>query len=78
MELQHIGKPDEAAQKFTHSQEQPIADAESEAAAQDDEMSEDIHSLNGIRFALLFTCILLGSFFIGYVRISSYRAEHSS
>ncbi|KAJ5784891.1 uncharacterized protein N7503_010103 [Penicillium pulvis] len=66
MELQNISKPDEAAQKFAHSQEQPIADAESEAAAQGDGMSENIHSLNGIRFALLFTCILLGSFFIGY------------
>lgn len=78
MELQHIGKPDEAAQKFTHTQEQPIADAESEAAAQGDGMSEDTHGLNGIRFALLFTCILLGSFFIGYVHTSSYRVEHSS
>ncbi|KAJ5993977.1 hypothetical protein N7451_009701 [Penicillium sp. IBT 35674x] len=66
MEPQHIGKPDEAAQIFTHSQEQPIADAESEAAAQGDEMSGNTNGLNGIRFALLLTCILLGSFFIGY------------
>lgn len=69
MELEYVVKPDVAAQKPTYSKEQPIADTESEAAAQGEEKSENIHGLNRIRFALLFTCILLGSFFIGYVRI---------
>ncbi|KAJ5671166.1 hypothetical protein N7507_000293 [Penicillium longicatenatum] len=39
---------------------------ESAAVARDEEVLENIHGPNGIRFALLFTCILLGSFMIGY------------
>lgn len=69
MELQHVGEPGQAARKLAYPQERPIADTESKVAAQDDETSENIHGLNGGKLALLFTCILLGSFFIGYVRI---------
>lgn len=76
MALQHIEEPEKAAQKPTYSQEHPVADAESQVAAQNDEMSEKTHGLSKSRFAILFTCIILGSFLIGYVRISFYIVEH--
>ncbi|KAJ5833514.1 hypothetical protein N7474_001825 [Penicillium riverlandense] len=67
MELQHAGEFDEAGQPFTCSQEHTRTGAESgSAASQADKKPENIHGPKGIRFALLFTCILLGSFFIGY------------
>ena len=68
-ELQHASEFDEAGQTFTRSKEQARADdAESgPVAAQADQRPENDDGPKGIRFALLFTCILLGSFFIGYV-----------
>ena len=76
MELRHAGKLDEAGQTFTRSQEQAGADAESgSVAAQADGMPETAHGPEGIRFSLLFTCILLGSFFIGYVRAADPSQE---
>ncbi|KAJ6088810.1 hypothetical protein N7486_010071 [Penicillium sp. IBT 16267x] len=79
MELQNVGKPDEALQKFTYSQEQPMADAESRAAvAQGDEMPENVHGEMGIRFAASFTCILLGSFFIGYYQVAYLLAQSAT
>lgn len=69
--LQHPGEIDEAGQQaFAQSQGQAGTDPESESpAAQAYEQSEDELAPKGMRFALLFTCILLGSFFIGYVRV---------
>jgi hypothetical protein len=43
-----------------------VVDAETEKPENDD-------GPKGTRFALLFTCILLGSFFIGYVRADPSR-----
>ena len=69
MEPQHAGESDEAGQKFTHSKEQAGVDAESgSVAVQIDKDSEDVHGPKGIRFALLYTCLLVGCFFMGYVR----------
>ena len=45
--------------------------AESAAVSQDEEAAdahEDPNRPKGVRFALLYFCILLGSFFMGYVR----------
>lgn len=68
MEPQHAGEFDEPGKTLNLSQEKATADAESgSVAAQANEKPESIQGPKGIRFALLFTCILLGSFFIGYV-----------
>ncbi|KAJ5619235.1 hypothetical protein N7510_003219 [Penicillium lagena] len=67
MELQHAGEFEEARQTLPRSPDEANADVESgSATAQVDEKPENDHRPKGIRFALLFTCILLGSFFIGY------------
>jgi hypothetical protein len=69
-ELQHASGFDGAGQMFTCSKEQARAgDAESgSVAVQADQKPENDDGPKGISFALLFTCILLGSFSIGYVR----------
>ena len=67
IELQDASERDQAAQTSTSSQEQARAEEESGSAA--DEKSENVHGPTGIRFALLFTCLLLGNFFVGYVRV---------
>jgi hypothetical protein len=69
-EPQHASEFDGAGQTFTCSKEQArVGDTESgSVAVQADQKSENDDGPKGIRFALLFTCILLGSFFIGYVR----------
>lgn len=41
--------------------------SEKEEAVQADQTLENGDGPTGIRFAFLYTCILLGSFFIGYV-----------
>jgi hypothetical protein len=70
MELQHIGEFDEAKQTFAGSLEQARTDAESgSVAAQAEKQQENVHGPKGVRFALLFTCILLGCFCAGYVRV---------
>lgn len=68
MELQHTGAL-ARQQTSTRSQGQAEADAKPEfVVAQTDEQSATVHGPKGIRFALLFTCILLESFFVGFVR----------
>ncbi|OKL60712.1 hypothetical protein UA08_03986 [Talaromyces atroroseus] len=69
MDLQHRGECDEAGQTFAGSQEQATADAKSECEVEQN--SENVQGPKGIKFALLFTCILLGSFSIGYLKDSS-------
>lgn len=68
--LQHPGEIDEAEQQTFAQQGQAGTDTESGSPpAQAYEQSENELAPKGTRFALLFTCILLGSFFIGYVRV---------
>ncbi len=79
-DLQHASELEEAGQASTFSEEKARAyDAESGTvvvpAKQKDENDD---GPKGIRFALLFTCILLGSFFIGYVCASPSRERCSS
>jgi hypothetical protein len=68
--LQHASELDEAGQTFTRSKEQVGADdvESGSVSAQADHEPESNDGPKGIRFAFLFTCILLGSFFTGYVR----------
>ncbi len=65
-ELQDAGERDQATQTSTSSQEQT---AEEESGCAADDNSENVHNPTGIRFALLFTCLFLGNFFVGYVRV---------
>lgn len=63
-----------------------IQDAPSEKKDRDDVAShngdkaheiQDPNRPTGVRFALLYLCILLGSFFIGYVRGQTIRKRSS-
>ena len=58
---------DQVAHTSTSSQGQTRAEEESASTA--NEKSENVHGPTGIRFALLLTCLLLGNFFVGYVRV---------
>lgn len=76
-ELQDASEHDQATQTSTSPQEGARAEEESGSAAV--ETSERVHGPTGIRFALLFTCLLLGNFFVGYVRVSEgERVERQS
>lgn len=69
LELQHAGDIDKPGPTPVSWQERANADTEARSVcAQADNDPEIDQSLNKTRFALLFTCILLGSFLIGYVR----------
>ncbi|PMD45628.1 putative efflux pump antibiotic resistance protein [Hyaloscypha variabilis F] len=67
-DLQHASELEEAGQTSTFSEEKARADdAESgSVVVPAEQKDENDDGPKGIRFALLFTCILLGSFFIGY------------
>jgi hypothetical protein len=42
---------------------------------QDVVATDNVNAVRGVRFALLFTCILLAAFFIGYVCVTSYEDQ---
>lgn len=57
----------------SHEKSQP--DIEESCATQpNDEKEEDDDRPTGIKFALLYTCILLGCFLVGYVRLFAFPA----
>jgi hypothetical protein len=78
--LQQSSNSDGDGQTSTHSKEQDGTDdvesgiSPTQAEPKGEENNDE---LKGIRFALLFTCILLGSFFIGYVRIDPSQKWYS-
>lgn len=75
IEVQRTSGLDGAEQTFDDSQKKTNTDAESgSVSAQTEKKPENLHRPKGIRFALLFTCILFGSFLIGYVRRSVAKA----
>jgi len=79
-DLQHASELEEAGQTSTFSEEKARADdAESgSVVVPAEQKDENDDGPKGIRFALLFTCILLGSFFIGYVRTNPSHEKFSS
>jgi hypothetical protein len=65
----------DGAEETDDSQKKTNTDAESgSVSAQTEKKPENFHRPKGIRFAILFTCILFGSFLIGYVRRSVAKA----
>lgn len=79
-ELASANKFDSTGHNLSRSKEQVTpGDAESESVApQPDQNPENIDGPKGIRFTLSFTCILLGSFFIGYVRVTCHKRDRQA
>ena len=68
--------PDERSPLLARSQEQPRDDdGDASEVAQADNGSDDAQKPKGIRFAVLYTCLLLGCFFVGYVRFGAFTRE---
>lgn len=79
MQLQHADVCHATGGSPNISKDQAKCDLESGSVPeQEDKASENVQGPNGIRFAILFTCIFLAAFSIGYVRVHLPRERPQS
>jgi len=79
MELQHADGCHATGGSLDISKDQAKCDLEfGSVREQEDKASEIVQGPNGIRFAILFTCIFIAAFSIGYVRVHLPRERSQS
>jgi hypothetical protein len=72
VELQPVALCDQSKSTCESAQGPGEVDASSRVApVLPDETSGEAQNITGRRFAILFACLLLGNFFVGYVRIAT-------